>query len=59
MLEKLLKVPLERFAICYFMPRTLVIGAEVFGVDIPLGLREWWQAMEPRLVFDGAEYLVD
>ena len=36
------------------VPRALVVGAEVFGVNIPLGLREWWRAMEPRLVFDGA-----
>ena len=58
-MEKLLKAPLERFAVRCLMPRTLVIGAEVLGVDIPLGSWEWRRAMEPGLVFYGAEDLVD
>ena len=47
------------FSVYCAVPRALVVGAEVLGVDIPLGLREWWRSMEPRLVFDGAENLID
>ena len=42
LLEQPLEISLERIAVDYLMPRTLVIRAEIFGVDVPLSFGKWW-----------------